>query len=310
MLYAAFFAAVLLFIFGLLSIPFEKKSQIESRVEKFLLDNQVKTNAPVLSAEEEKKRVPFKQRVLLPLWLDAKKNLSKRMPGKKAEKLEKQLSQAGNPFNMRAADYRLLQLAFDFGMPFIAVCYGLLLGFRGGTLIIVASIGIGIGILLPKRYMKIKIAKRQSQAVKELPDFVDLLLVSLEAGLGFDSALSKVIGKQEGVLAREFRRCLEEMRLGLTRKEALSGVRDRLEAEEITVFINSILRGEKLGTGMVKVLRILAVDVRERRREKAEETAQKAPIKMLFPLVFFIFPSLFIVILGPAVIQIFQQFSK
>lgn len=306
MLYAAFFFAVFFLIFGLLFISMDKKNQVKHRMEHFLGENE--TNPADLV--EKKNKESFRNRVFLPLWMEAKKSLSKRLPNKQVEKLDKQLVQAGNPLRMKSADYRMVQLAFLIGMPLVLLFYGLLLGFQGTSLFIFLFIGSLIGIVLPRYYIKMKMVERKKRASKELPDFVDLLSVSLEAGLGFDSALSKVIGKQDGILAKEFRRCLEELRLGLTRKEALMGVRDRLDVEEISSFINSVLRAEKLGVGMVQVLRILTVDVRERRRQKAEETAMKAPIKILFPLVFFIFPSLFIVILGPVAIQLIHQFNK
>lgn len=308
MLYAAFFFASFLLLYGMLLIPIEKKNQVKRRVENYLNENIKSPASSTAIFEDKENKVSFRKRVISPLWMDAKKSLSKRMPGKQAEKLDKQLMQAGNPFQMKAADYRLVQLAFYIVMPLISLGYGLLLGIKSENLIFFLLGGIGLGAILPGRFIKMKIVKRRKLALKEFPDFVDLLLVSLEAGLGFDSGLSKVIGKQEGVLAQEFRRCLEEMRLGIPRKEALMGVRDRLEVEEISSFINNVLRAEKLGVGMVQVLRILTGDVRERRRQRAEETAMKAPIKILFPLVFFIFPSLFIVILGPVAIQLIHQF--
>jgi tight adherence protein C len=132
----------------------------------------------------------------------------------------------------------------------------------------------------------------------------------LEAGLGFDSAISKMVAKKEGVLAAEFRRCLEEIRLGKTRREALTGVKERLVFDEIKVLISSILQAEKLGIGLVQVLRVQSQEVRDKRKQRAEEQAMKAPIKMLFPLVLFIFPSIFIVLLGPAAIQFMQAFSQ
>lgn len=310
MLYAAFFFAIFFLVLGLLFILIDKKNQVKHRIEHLLGENETNPAISTGGLEEKKNKESFRNRVFLPLWMEAKKSLSKRLPSKQVEKLDKQLVQAGNPFHMKSADYQMVQLAFLIGMPVVSLLYGLLLGFQGPPLFIFLFIGSVIGIVLPRYYMKMKIVKRKKLATKELPDFVDLLSVSLEAGLGFDSALSKVIGKQDGVLAKEFRRCLEELRLGLTRKEALMGVRDRLEVEEISSFINSVLRAEKLGVGMVQVLRILTVDVRERRRQKAEETAMKAPIKILFPLVFFIFPSLFIVILGPVAIQLIHQFNK
>jgi tight adherence protein C len=308
MLYAVFFFAIFLLLYGLLLIPIDKKNQVKHRIENLLSENKANVAFSMKSLEETKNKESFRKRVFLPLWMEAKKSLSRRMPGKQAEKLDKKLLQAGNPFRMKAADYRMVQVVFYIAMPLLSLGYGTLLGFKNENLIIFLLVGMGIGAILPRQFIKMKIVNRKKLAMKELPDFVDLLSVCLEAGLGFDSALSKVIGKQEGVLAQEFRRCLEELRLGLTRREALIGVRDRLEVEEITFFINSVLRAEKLGVGMVQVLRILTTDVREARRQKAEETAMKAPIKILFPLVFFIFPSLFIVVLGPAAIQIYNEF--
>jgi tight adherence protein C len=122
--------------------------------------------------------------------------------------------------------------------------------------------------------------------------------------------VAKVVSKKEGVLAAEFQRCMEEIRLGKTRREALSGIRDRMDVDIIKAFISSVLQAEKLGIGMVRVLRVQSNEVRERRKQRAEEEAMKAPIKMLFPLVLFIFPSLFIVLLGPAVIQFIETFKN
>ncbi|KGX83395.1 type IV secretion protein [Pontibacillus marinus BH030004 = DSM 16465] len=162
--------------------------------------------------------------------------------------------------------------------------------------------------MFPKIYINQKIKARNEKALKELPDVLDLLTVSLEAGLGFDSALGKLVSKQEGVLSDEFHRCLEEIRLGRTRREALTGVKERLELDEIKVLISNILQAEKLGIGMVQVLRVQSNEVRDQRKQRAEEQAMKAPVKMMFPLVLFIFPSLFIVLLGPALINFLDAF--
>ena len=140
-------------------------------------------------------------------------------------------------------------------------------------------------------------------------DFIDLLAVSMEAGLGFDQALSKVVSKKHGVLADEFQRCLEELRLGKTRREALAGVRDRLPVDDIKMLIGNIIQAEQLGIGMVQILRIQSEEVRVRRKQRAEEKAMKAPIKMLFPLVIFIFPCIFIILLGPVLLQLMDAFK-
>ena len=183
---------------------------------------------------------------------------------------------------------------------------------KGGVFLIFvfALIGILAGAALPHVYLKQKMNTRSHLALKELPDVLDLLTVSLEAGLGFDSAVSKVVSKKNGIISTEFHRCLEEIRLGKTRREALSAIRDRLDVDEVKSFINSILQAEKLGVGMVQVMRVQSSEVRDQRKQKAEETAMKAPIKMLFPLVLFIFPTIFIVLLGPAIIQLIETFSK
>jgi tight adherence protein C len=298
-------------VYLILLIPIEKRNYVKTRVRHVFSERKEGELPPsLIPGEEQKKKESFIKRVIQPIWLEAKKGLSKRSSDKHTDKWNKQLTQAGNPFQMKGTDYRMVQYGLLLGFPLLSVLYGLLLGVAGKQIVIFLFIGLGIGMILPRYYIKMKINQRKKQAMLELPDFVDLLLVSLEAGLGFDAALSKVIGKQEGVLAKEFRRCLEELRLGLTRREALIGVRDRIEVEELSVFINSVLRAEKLGVGMVQVLRVLTADVRAQRRQRAEETAMKAPIKILFPLIFFIFPSLFIVILGPAVIQLINQFMK
>jgi tight adherence protein C len=174
----------------------------------------------------------------------------------------------------------------------------------------IALLGFIISSFLPDFYINQKIKNRYKQALRELPDFLDLLTVCLEAGLGFDASLSKVIAKSNGILYSEFHICLEEIRLGKTRKEALGGIKERLAFDELKSLINNILQAEKLGIGMVQVLRIKSQEEREKRKQRAEEEAMKAPIKILFPLVLFIFPSIFIVLLGPALIQLMNGFGK
>lgn len=126
--------------------------------------------------------------------------------------------------------------------------------------------------------------------------------------IGFDAALHQVVAKKDGILAQEFKTVLEEMRLGKTRKEALTGLSDRIVSVELRAFAASIIQAEKLGVGMVSVLRVQTEDLRLARKQKAEEKAMKAPIKMMFPLVLFIFPTLFIILLGPAVLQLMENF--
>ncbi|WP_254660890.1 type II secretion system F family protein [Bacillus sp. FJAT-27225] len=246
----------------------------------------------------------FNERFLLPILNDFKKSFKKRMPGEKEAKIERKLQRAGNPFGMTPVDFRLLQAACSIGFPLAFAGYGLLIELSSSKVFIAAFVGLALGGIAPHYYLKQKAKTRETLALKELPDTLDLLTVSLEAGLGFDAAVAKLVSKRTGVLSDEFQRSLEEMRLGKVRRDALGGVRDRLEGvDAVKNFISSIIQAEKLGIGMVQVLRAQSVEVRAQRKQRAEEAAMKAPIKMLFPLVLFIFPSLFIVLLGPVVIQ-------
>ena len=306
MLYITFFLSITLFLYGVFLIRIEKEDKVKKRMAVFV------TGEKETAAEKKQQDAhePLLQRFFRPFWSDFKRSFKKRMPGEKEAKLEKKLQQAGNPFNMTPVDFRLLQLALFIVMPFISGGYAFLLRVGNGSVFLFALVGILIAVFLPNYYLKQKMNIRNKKALRELPDILDLLTVSLEAGLGFDLAMNKVVSKKHGVIADEFHRCLEEIRLGKTRREALGGIRNRIEVDEVRSFISSILQAEKLGVSMVQVLRVQSEEVRDQRKQRAEEQAMKAPIKMLFPLVLFIFPSLFIVLLGPAIIQFIQAFQK
>jgi tight adherence protein C len=306
MLYLTFFLFILLFIYGVFLIRIEKEEKLKRRMATFITgEKEIKERL----VQQDIQQSLF-QRIFRPYWSDFKRSFKKKMPGEKEAKLEKKLQQAGNPFNMTPVDFRLIQIAMMVIMPVISGGYGLLLRVGNFAIFIFIFIGILIAFVLPNYYLKQKTQIRNKKALRELPDILDLLTVSLEAGLGFDSAMNKVVSKKQGVIAYEFHRCLEEIRLGKTRREALAGIRDRIEVDEVRGFIGGILQAEKLGIGMVQVLRVQSEEVRDQRKQRAEEQAMKAPIKMLFPLVLFIFPSLFIVLLGPAVITFIQTFQK
>ncbi|WP_316571123.1 type II secretion system F family protein [Neobacillus sp. YIM B06451] len=305
MVYLTFFLAVTLLVYGLLTFGTKKKEHVDKRVSVYITGVHVKQD----QGDEKGEQLSFYERFFKPALNDFKKSFKKRMPGEKEAKIERKLERAGYPFGMTPVDFRLLQTATSIVFPIIFAGYSLLLGLGSSSAFFGAFAGFAVGNMLPHLYLKKKTKYREKMALKELPDTLDLLTVSLEAGLGFDAAVSKLVSKKEGILAEEFQRSLEEMRLGKLRREALGGVRDRLEGvDPVKNFISSILQAEKLGIGMVQVLRAQSVEVREQRRQRAEEAAMKAPIKMLFPLVLFIFPSLFIVLLGPVVMQFIKGF--
>jgi tight adherence protein C len=306
MLYLTFFFTITLLIYSIFVFQEERKKRIKRRLASFgaAEKEEIHTEAA------EKKEISLFKRIFYPLLREFKRSFKKRMPGEKEARIEVKLLQAGRPFNMTPVDYRLLQISLILLLPILSWLYAFFLNFGLGAIIIFVLFSMMASLFLPNFYLKQKIKKRSSKALKELPDVLDLLTVSLEAGLGFDSALSKLVSKKHGVLSSEFQRCLEEIRLGKTRREALSGVRERLALDECRTLISSILQAEKLGIGMVQVLRVQSEEARDQRKQRAEEAAMKAPIKMLFPLILFIFPCIFIILLGPVVIQFIEVFSK
>ncbi|RXJ01909.1 type II secretion system F family protein [Anaerobacillus alkaliphilus] len=308
MMYLTFFLTITLLVVAVLISKQQKPPKKKNHRIELLLSSIPQEDNPEENQQESKDSL-FR-RVFQPIVHDYKRSFKQRVPGEKVAKIEQKLLQAGSPFNMTPVEFRLLQLGLFILLPTLFGLYGLLLKNEASAVILFGLIGLVVSLVLPNYYLKQKAKARGKQALKELPDTLDLLTVSLEAGLGFDAALSKIVAKKDGVLSDELTRCLEEMRLGRTRREALTGVKERIVVQEISVLINSILQAEKLGIGMVQVLRVQSQDVRDRRKQRAEEEAMKAPIKMLFPLVLFIFPSLFIVLLGPAMIQLIETFSK
>jgi tight adherence protein C len=224
-----------------------------------------------------------------------------------SERTEKRLAMAGNPGDMKVADWlgiKAIATGVGFGVMFI------LFGFLGGNLtmgLLLALVGAGIGYIGPEFWLGSRVRGRQKGILLQIPDALDLLTISVRAGLGFDAALGKVVEKLKGPLVDEFRRALAEVRVGKARREALRDIVPRTEVQPLTNFIGAIIQAEQLGVSISKVLQVQSEQLRIERRQRAEEQAAKAPIKMLFPLVGCIFPSLFVVILGPALILIMQN---
>jgi tight adherence protein C len=162
------------------------------------------------------------------------------------------------------------------------------------------------GFMLPDQWLKSLITGRKEEILKGLPNFLDMLCISVQAGLGFEAALQKVIEKKRGALADEFRIVIQEMRMGKARRVAMKDMAERVGISEVTVFVTAVIQAEMLGVSISNVLQVQAQQARDARRMQAEEKAMKAPIKMLLPLVFFIFPVLFIILLGPSFINLLE----
>jgi len=249
----------------------------------------------------------FSERVLRPLLHKFAHSLSGLAPKEQRERSATLLSSAGLSGQWEEVEWKGLQYALSLLLCFLLFCVFSLMNAGLLMRLEMSLIGFLIGYISPNYWVKVKAKQRKSEIEKTLPNVLDLLTVSVEAGLGFDTALLKVVEKQKGVLAEEFLRVLQEIKMGRPRREALRdlAMRNKL-AEDLSNVVASLVQADQLGISIGGVLRNQAIQIRQKQRQRAEEKAQKAPVKMMIPLVFFVFPSIFIIVLGPAVIQIIE----
>ena len=290
-------AAVLLITVGVTARP--PKDAVQTRLEQLV--------AQPKTLEEFELQQPFFDRVLRPV-IKRLSTLGRRSGGDQGgviARTEARLERAGYPGGLRGADWVGVKLLVAIILAIVLLVLGLLFG--GITLgFLFGVVGLVFGYVIPEYWLGKKISKRSLDMVLQLPDCLDLLIISVEAGLGFDAALAKVVEKMAGPLVDEFRQALAEVRMGRTRRDALRDVAKRADARPISNFIGAIVQAEQLGVPIARVLQVQSQQLRIERRQRAEEAAAKAPIKMLFPMVGCIFPTIFIVILGPAVITVIK----
>jgi tight adherence protein C len=285
--------AVLLIIFGFATRP--PKDAVQQRLEQLVVKPK--------TLEEAELEQPFFERAVRPLISRLSRFSRRGGQTNLVEQAEDRLHRAGYPGGLRGADWMGVKIlgAIVFAIGFTI----LFLGFMGFPMGIVLGLsGLVIGFMAPEFWLGRKIRQRQMDMILQLPDALDLLTISVEAGLGFDAALQKVVEKMEGPLVNEFRQALAEIRMGRLRRDALRDVASRADAQPVTNFIGAIVQAEQLGVPIAKVLQIQSQQLRIERRQRAEEAAAKAPVKMLFPMVGCIFPTIFIVILGPAIVTV------
>lgn len=260
-----------------------------------------------MTLDELELQQPFSQRVLIPLARVILAQVGKYGPKQSAERLKTNLQQAGNPGNMTPVMFSGIRMVLFVLLLAItgAVTFGQ--GMETPKAMMYTAVGGALGYLLPGMWLGQQIKKRKHNIVKALPDALDLLTISVEAGLAFDLALMRVADKWDNELSNEFKRVLTDTRLGRARRDALKDMAVRTGVEDVQTFTAAIIQAEQLGVSIGKILRIQSDQMRIRRRQRAEEAAHKAPIKMLIPMAFLIFPSLFVVILGPAVPRLMQS---
>lgn len=251
---------------------------------------------------------PFKERLAKPLARKLGGIGRTLTPAGAITRLQRHLDYAGNPPAWPVETVIPAKGMSLAGGALLGGLFGLMVGGLTGGLL-GSPIGALIGLFLPDLLVYNVGTKRQQELLKSLPDVLDTLVISVEAGLGFDAALAQVANNGRGPLVRETIRVLQEMQIGKSRAEALRALAERTTVTELRTFVTAVVQAGELGVPIAGVLREHSREMRIRRRQRAEELAQKVPIKILFPVLFCLFPALFVVILGPGVLQIMHAFA-
>jgi tight adherence protein C len=295
------FTTIVCTLFWVLNVFFREKIEIQQRIKKF-----------VVSTDKQSSLIEgtLYERLFEPILGGFSGFIGRVTPKHYVQQLDKSLSEAGNPMKLNANSCITMQIGAII-IEIIGVI-SIWIAFQVPILkimLIFASV-VGFTYIFPGLYLKKLIKERQQEIEKSLPDAIDLLTVSIEAGLSFDGAMAKLTEKMSGVLVSEFSIVLKEMKMGISKRDALKSMIKRVPVDNLITFAGAIIQADQLGVSIGNVLRIQSNIMRQKRRHKASELAMKAPIKMLFPMIFFIFPTIFIVLLGPVVIKTMAAFSK
>lgn len=287
------FATVCFTIVILLNILFRDKLNIQKRIKEYIHTDKKASDALEGS---------FADRVIKPALGRANSFLDRITPKHYYNQMERRIREAGSPKGISVGGIVFFQISFTCISAAAALILWIAMDVPISKVLLILFSLTGIINLLPKYYLKHKIVERQKEIERSLPDVLDLLTVSIEAGLSFDGAVAKLVEKMSGVLVDEFSIVLKEMRVGVSRRDAFKSLVARVPAPSLITFVGAILQADQLGVSIGNVLRIQSSQVRQKRRQKTQENAMKAPVKMLVPMVIFIMPTIFIVILGPVIL--------
>ena len=263
------------------------------------------TGLPVSLVEIEM-QAPFSDRVLRPAIRRLGRILEQTMPEKARQSISLDLYVAGRPGGLGASEF----IAVRYVSTGLACCLGILVGVLFGSRVIIAlgaAVGAILGLYAPTLWLRFKVKSSRNEVRSVLPDVIDVLVVCGEAGLTFEAAMEKVGQKYDHRLAEEFVRVLQEVRVGRPRLEALSDMAQRMGVEELNSFVQAVIQSEQLGSGLVKVLAVQADEIRQKRLLSAQERGARASLKMLIPMVGCIFPTLWVILLGPALILLLHS---
>ncbi|HET9017721.1 MAG TPA: type II secretion system F family protein [Thermomicrobiaceae bacterium] len=262
----------------------------------------------VPTLEEMELQQPFQDRVLVPILRRVAFAFSRFTPKQNTERLRQRLVEAGSPSNLGPTEFTGVRVLLAVGLGGGLLLLFLIAHTSMTLTLLLPMLTAMVGYILPGSWLGTRIKRRKAEITRALPDAIDLLTISVEAGLGFDPALGRVIEKWDNALTREFSRMQSEIRMGHSRREAMRDMAQRVNVDDLNVFISAIVQADTLGVSISQVLRVQSKQMRQARRQRAEEQAHKAPIKMIFPMVFLIFPALYIVLLGPAAPLVWNAF--
>ena len=258
-----------------------------------------------LTLDEVELQKPFEERFIRPAIDRLGKYLAENTPEKQRQDLQNRLNLAGRPGNLSASDFQALR----YGAAVVLFVVGLLVGLlfhNPVALVLSAALGALAGFFGPPYYLSTRVQARRKEIQLALPDVMDLLTIAVEAGLGFDAAIQRVTDKFDNALADEFKTVLQEVRLGRPRLDALDEMGRRCGVEDLHNFTQAVIQSEQMGVGLAKILRLQSEEMRRKRRQRAEELAAQASLKMMLPMVGCIFPTLWLILLGPAVLIIMK----
>lgn len=264
-----------------------------------------------VSLEEIELQQPFTQRVIVPIVKRLGEISTRFTPQKLLQETTTKLELAGNPGRIDASTFLATRFvgAAVFGGLLLLISTLPSVNWPFARVVLVVIIFTALGFFFPQLWLQSRINGRQTEVRKAMPDALDLLTICVEAGLGFDAAMSKVSEKWENELSIMFGRCIREVQLGKTQREALRDMADRIGLPELTSFVAAVIQSQILGVSLAKVLRIQSDQMRVKRRQYAEELAHKAPVKMIIPMALLTFPSIMIILMAPAAFQIAGAFG-
>jgi tight adherence protein C len=294
--------SVLLLVFGM--IRMRQRPALSDRLERYLGSDRPSID---IFQEAELSR-PFTERVVMPLLRRLARLFSWMWPERRLRASQQLLLMAGSPAHLGTVEFLGMRLLAGAGMFGLGVFYSFLAGFPFSFVnVMILGVVAFCGFSLPKFWLTRRITQRQRDITNALPDALDMLTITIEAGLSFESSLQEIMARWDNDLSREFARVLRDIGMGQSRRTALSGLGERTGVPDILSFVTALNQADELGVSIGRVLKTQSEDMRTRRRQRAHEKANQAPVKIMFPLVFLIFPALFAVLLGPAVPRVMSS---